>query len=292
VHVEECCQAILVDALPGFDPKRTGWCIDVGVGDFAFYCQTFAHLGYQSAAIEPLPVAKLRTICAQYRIRLVEAALSEHDGSAPLHLGIYADRPNTNMNTLRPDWWGATASVVQVQVMKLHTLLASLDARVVTCLKMDVEGMEPAIIRQLPDLPTRLLPRILQFEYGGGAERGSGQAGWSAPHLAEMLQSLQIVRDCGYKAALVMDGTTGTPPRWLDLQTAALDVETVFEPHARYGNIMCFCEAPDVAAIDAICRPYTDLSTEPPLLLSSESLFRRVLRRVLSYRGRQWPVVD
>jgi FkbM family methyltransferase len=285
MHVEKCCQAVLADVLPGLDPKRAGWCIDAGVGDFAFYCRTFARLGYPSAAVEPLPVDKLRAICLENRVRLFECVLADHDGSVTLYMGMTDDQPDTNLNTLRSDWWGAGPDTLRVQSMTLPTLLSALGAHAVTCLKLDLEGAEPDIIHQLPDLPTHLLPRIVQFEYGGGAKRGSRQAGWTLQAVAEKLECLQLLRQCGYTTALVIDGAAGTHPHWLDIQTVAFDADIVFDTDACYGNIMCFRESPSAAPIDALCARYLDNSAESPLVLPAESIIRRTVRRVLSHRG-------
>ena len=38
MRVEACCQSLLAEILPEIDPKKEGYCIDVGAGTFAFYC--------------------------------------------------------------------------------------------------------------------------------------------------------------------------------------------------------------------------------------------------------------
>ena len=48
MKVEDCCQALLAQILPTVDPQRQGICIDVGVGTFAFYCELFAQLGFET----------------------------------------------------------------------------------------------------------------------------------------------------------------------------------------------------------------------------------------------------
>jgi uncharacterized UPF0146 family protein len=51
VRVEACCQALLEQILPAIDREKTGICLDVGVGTFAFYCKRFARLGFETVAI-------------------------------------------------------------------------------------------------------------------------------------------------------------------------------------------------------------------------------------------------
>src|SRR5437870_7346733 len=138
MQVEECCQSLLAEILPAGDPNRTGVAIDIGVGTFAFYCELFNQIGFRSVAVEPVPNDNLREICRHGDIALVESCVSEIDGTADLFMGTFDGIENLNLNSMRPDWWGVTKRKRVVKSMRLATLLETINARRVTCLKLDV----------------------------------------------------------------------------------------------------------------------------------------------------------
>ena len=100
MRVENCCQALLADLLPTIDPQRSGKCLDVGVGTFAFYCQLFAELGFETIAVEPLPVKKLKQLSEHSQIKLLPMCLSDRDGEQTLYLGKFAGLFNSNFSSL------------------------------------------------------------------------------------------------------------------------------------------------------------------------------------------------
>lgn len=242
MNVEDCCQNLLAKILPIADPNREGVCIDVGVGNFAFYCELFARLGFSSIAVEPLPVPKLREICQHYSITLVEACLSEIDGTQTLYLGTYQGNQNINFCSLVSDWWGASAATIQVKSVTLEKLFSTFQPQPVTCLKVDVEGGESLIIRQLKNLAIAQLPKVVMFEYGGGANRSSGQGGWASKFINATLECLNILKECGYSLTIVVEAQLAKPEKILDLQAIAITPENIFEPDAVWGNIIAFRE--------------------------------------------------
>src|SRR2546421_252028 len=154
MQVEECCRTLLAEILPAVDESRSGLAIDLGVGTFCFYCEMFADIGFTSIAVEPMPTNELKYICARKNITLIPACVSEVNGTVDLFLGNFQGSENLNLNSMRADWWGATKDKREVKSMRLPNLLEMLNAERVTCLKLDVEGIEPVIIEQLPSLPT------------------------------------------------------------------------------------------------------------------------------------------
>jgi FkbM family methyltransferase len=260
MRVEACCQALLEHLLPELDPQRQGFCIDVGVGTFAFYCELFARLGYATVAVEPSPTDKLRAVCQQYPISLIEQCLSDQVGTQTLHLGQFANLANSNFSSLAADWFGASTTTRPVQTLDLATLLNQINpmaTRPVTAFKLDIEGWEAVVIKQFADLPAQLLPQVVMFEYGGGGSRAQGNKGWSPKFFAGTITCLKVLQELGYDFSIMVDYATGTRAKIFDLQSLDLAQETPFYPQAVYGNILCFYQQRfDTAKINHLCAPY------------------------------------
>ena len=286
MHVEECCQALLNEILPEVDSDRTGLAIDIGVGTFAFYCQLFDQLKFKTIAVEPLPNNQLKQLCKHRDIQLLESCISEVDGTVNLYIGSYNGEENLNLNSLRPDWWGSTATAKQVQSMTLSKLLQKIAATNITCMKIDVEGMELSIIQQFLQLTESLLPKVLMFEYGGGGTQEDGQGGWSTELLNATLKSLEILRSLGYGQAILVDLAPDSQEQVVDLQSEKTST-VLFPPQSIYGNIIALrgVQYPE-PKIASICQLYRDNQAVAPQLRVKESLLRRasVKMRQLIYR--------
>ncbi len=286
MHVEECCQALLNEILPEVDSDRSGLAIDIGVGTFAFYCQLFDQLKFKTIAVEPLPNKQLKQLCKYRDIQLLESCISEVDGTVNLYIGSYNGEENLNLNSLRPDWWGSTATAKQVQSMTLSKLLLEIAATNITCIKIDVEGMELSIIQQFSQLPKSLLPKVLMFEYGGGGTQEDGQGGWSTELLDATLKSLEILRSLGYGQAILVDLAPDSQEQVVDLQAEKAST-VLFPPQSIYGNIIALrgVQYPE-PKITSICQLYRDNQAIAPRLRVKESLLRRasVKMRQLIYR--------
>ena len=257
MRVEACCQSLLEHLLPDLDPQRQGLCLDVGVGTFAFYCQLFARLGYATVAVEPTPTEKLRAICQQDSIQLIEQCLSDRVGTQTLHLGQFAHVANSNFSSLAADWFGASAQTRQVPTLDVATLLQRVNATQITAFKLDIEGWEPVVIQQFADLAAPLLPRVVMFEYGGGSSRQKGDKGWSPKFLAGTVDCLRTLQQRGYGDSIMIDYAPGTAPKLFDLQQLRLDQELPFYPNGVYGNLICFYQHQVSAArVNQLCAPY------------------------------------
>lgn len=245
MRVEACCQSVLAEILPILDPNREGVCIDVGVGTFAFYCERFARLGFNTVAVEPLPVKKLQTICQRYNIRLIKTCLSDIDGVQNLYIGKFLGLFNHNFNSLSPDWFGASSDIKQVKSMTLSSLLASLDAQKITCIKLDVEGWESQIIKQFDELPCSLFPKVIMFEYGGGTSKRNAKRGWSPKFLQATSDCLRTLKQCGYSLSVMIDYAYSAKETIFDLQSSNLDINALIPNTSIYGNIISFKEWTD-----------------------------------------------
>jgi FkbM family methyltransferase len=237
MRVEACCTALLKAMLPAIDPQRQGHCIDVGVGTFAFYCDLFAQLGFPTVAVEPVPIPKLRQLCQRRQIQLMEVCLSDQTGTQPFYGGQFARLGNKNFNSLAPDWFGSSAQSQLINTLSLGDFLEAIAPPQITCLKLDIEGWEPVVLKQWADLPTPLLPKVTMFEYGGGTDRQAGEKGWSPKFLSGTLQCLETLKQCGYGLSIRVDYAHGTLPHLFDLQTTT-PTPALFPPTAVYGNII------------------------------------------------------
>ncbi|MEA5579600.1 FkbM family methyltransferase [Anabaena sp. UHCC 0451] len=257
MRVESCCQSLLAEIISEIDPKKTGFCIDVGVGTFAFYCEVFAKLGYPTIAVEPLPVKKLRQLTEIYPIQLIESCLSNIDGKQLLYLGNFAGLFNSNFSSLSPDWFGSSQKTKEVESITLSTLLKRIQPTEITCLKLDIEGWEFNVIEQLPYIDHALLPKVVMFEYGGGVNKNQGKKGWSKEFLEKTWKCLAILKKCGYQSSIMIDFAPDSQERIFDLQTLNLADEQLFNNQSVYGNIISLKDNTiSEAKIHGVCQSY------------------------------------
>lgn len=257
MRVEPCCQALLAEIIQEIDPQREGFCIDVGVGTFAFYCEIFARLGYPTIAVEPLPIKKLKQISETYSIQLIESCLSNIDGKQMLYLGNFAGFFNSNFSSLSPEWFGSSQKTKEVESIRLSTLLERIKATKVTCLKLDIEGWEFNVIEQLPYIDNTLLPNVIMFEYGGGVNKKQGQKGWSKDFSEKTLNCLKILKNCGYQSSFIIDFAPRSQERFFDLQSFNLEENQLFDEQSVYGNIITLKDANiSEAKIQKVCQTY------------------------------------
>ena len=257
MRVEACCQRILSYVLPLVDEKREGICIDVGVGTFAFYCEMFSMLGFKTVAVEPLPVEGVRVLCQYDSITLIEACLSDVNGTKTIHLGNVAAGCDSNYASLEADWFGVSTETREVQSLTLPKLLLNLNAQKVTCLKLDIEGAESTVITKLRELPKAWLPSVVMFEYGGGDSREKGRYGWSPKYAKATMECIGALKECGYNCSIMIDSALDTEARIFDLESSNLEPDLIFYPNGGYGNIIAFRDfhiAQD--EVTKVCDPY------------------------------------
>lgn len=258
MRVEPCCQALLAAFLPEVDPQRQGVCIDVGVGTFAFYCQIFAELNFTSLAIEPLPVKALKKLEKHPKLTLLPVCLSDQDGEQTLYVGKFAGIFNSNFSSLSPQWFGASGQARQVPTLTLQSLIDQEKIEQITCLKLDIEGWEWAVIKQLKDLKSFLLPAVVMFEYGGGVNRGQNQKGWSPEFFQNTLNILELLKILGYGQGILLDFAPDCQEITFDLnQLQVSELEKLFPLESVYGNIIIFKNyRPKENQLSQICQLY------------------------------------
>lgn len=281
MQVEECSQAILKEFLPILDTKRAGVCIDIGVGTFAFFCELFSRLGFQTIAVEPLPVESLQRLCSRQKIRLIESCISNHDGVCSMYIGIYQGERNLNLSSISPDWWGGSEERIEVNSLTLSSLLADLDLSKITCIKIDVEGSEPVIIKQFIQIPKHLLPTIVIFEYGGGGSKQSGHGGWIENYLNGTIDCLKILKGLGYELVIKLDSSPESIDEYFNLANTELTPETLFEPHNIYGNFIAFRGSPiEIELLKTVCQSYHDSTLGLPAQLPAMGLWNSFIRKI------------
>ncbi|OCR01909.1 hypothetical protein BCD67_05340 [Oscillatoriales cyanobacterium USR001] len=271
MRVEACCQRILSHVLPIVDGNREGICIDVGVGTFAFYCEMFAMLGFKTVAVEPLPVDGVRVLCQYDGITLIEACLSDVNGTKTIHLGNVAAGLDSNYASLEPDWFGVSTETREVQSLTLSKLLLNFNAEKVTCLKLDIEGAESTVIRAFRELPKAWLPSVVMFEYGGWSTRATGQNGWSPKFFGATMECLNALKECGYGFSVMVDNALDTEAKVFDLQTSNLEPDNIFYQNGGYGNIISFrnLTLPE-DEVRKICSPYYEISPSNSINIGTE----------------------
>jgi len=284
MHVEECCQALLAEILPAIDSSRSGLAIDIGVGNFALYCLLFDQLRFKAVAIEPLPSESLRKLCKYRNIKLLENCVSDQDGIVDLYIG-----KDTNLNSIRSDWWGCTGEKKQINSVTFLGLIDSINASEISCVKIDVEGIEYSIIKQFSGLKTPLLPKVLMFEYGGGGTKENQEGGWSKETFTNTLDSLNLLKSLGYNQTIFIEYSPGSQEKIVSLNSIdSNDLTYIFADESVYGNIITLRDSYffDETIISKICQPYRDNELAPPSLVIMESLSVRFLRRLRSFFNR------
>ena len=255
--VEGCCLFLLNNILPRIDSKREGICIDVGVGTFAFYCEMFSMLGFETVAVEPLPIKSLRSLCEWHKIKLIEGCLSDINGPQKLYVGTWANDVNFNFSSLEPDWFGSSTETRKVQSLTLLKLLSKVKPKKLACLKIDIEGMELSVVKQFLDLPKSLLPKVVMFEYGGASSRSEGKNGWSDKFLKSTMVCLSVLKECGYSFSIMVDAVKDMKEKIFNLQFSDIDPDSIFPFNASYGNIVLLRDVHfDEKKIAEVCSLY------------------------------------
>lgn len=229
--VEQNTWNYLSDHITRLDPDRLGWCIDAGVGDGDYYFEWFKGLGYPTLAIEPLPTSEARRILEESGVRFLEVALGAADSIALMHTA-------RNIHALDKGLWGESEDSHSVVVQTWETTLFQAGITRITALKLDIEGSEGAVIRQLPGKPT---PGVVSFEFGGVWARSSGRGSWSMTKEAELLRSLRHLHGMDYREGVVI--SSGDSDRLLPIALERrMDIDALFPLDTNWGNIVVWME--------------------------------------------------
>lgn len=172
--------------------RPAGICIDVGIGEQDFYFEWFANMGYKVVAIDPVISEYVEQLCNQSHAVLIRKALSRGAGVATLHY-----THNNQIRALTPVWGNDTTC--EVPTISLPELWSELGEPAIAALKLDIEGMEPVIIQQLPDIGA--VPCVVAFEIGGLYPFSTGAGRWQDDAWIEVMEAIVTLWDLGYKEA-------------------------------------------------------------------------------------------
>ena len=226
--------------LKKYDKKKVGVAIEIGVGTFNFYFEVFHHAGYKTYAIEPLPTANLKKIININKIDLIEACILDYEGTVNIYSGIFKNSDCMDVSSVNQDWWGINekSKVIVVNSTTLKKIIKKYKINAITYIKIDTEGSEYSIIKQLVDFEKRLLPKIIEFEYGGGAIKNSGIGGWGLDYMTKTLGCVSTCYNLGYKYVLLFESVNENPIEFnLD---ELMNYEEIFQDNYVYGNIIMF----------------------------------------------------
>ena len=286
MHVEDCCQALLAELLIPYKGSNDSYAIEIGCGTFAFYCELFDKLGLKSVAVEPLPVKELKDLCYYRGIPLVESCVADHDGLIDLYIGSFQENENFNLNSTRPNWWGATSTVKTVKSMTLQSLINEFSMKSINCLKIDIEGAEYSVLKQMSEISSLLIPKVLMFEYGGGGTFESQQGGWKEEFLQDTINILNFLHTLGYQKIIKIDSEQGSKEKIWHLSDIATESKTIFDSGNIYGNIIAISDNDFFSEnkIHQTCENYRDNETTPLALNIQEPLLKLLLRRLRRLR--------
>ena len=103
---------------------------------------------------------------AEPRFTLIEAGLSDHDGTLP----FYADAPGSGLGSIHKrdlSLYGMRHDYVEdVEVISWRTFRERYTSDPIDILKLDIEGHEFQVLSSIPD-EDRNATKLIQFEFGG-----------------------------------------------------------------------------------------------------------------------------
>jgi hypothetical protein len=138
------------------------------------------------------------------------------------------------------DWWGIgeKSNVSEVNCFTLGKIIEEYNVNAITYIKIDTEGSEHLIIKQLVNFEESLLPKIIEFEYGGGAIKSTGVGGWKSDYFNKTLNCISICHKLGYEYLLLFNSVSDYP---IEFNLSELSsYEEIFRDNYVYGNIIMF----------------------------------------------------
>lgn len=219
------------DHIQRLDPDRLGWCVDVGIGDDDYYFEWFFKLGYPTLAIEPLPTDKATRAIEQSKVAFIQTALGNRDGETTLYSAH-------GIHSLHEGLWGDSEASQRVTVHTWRYITELVGITRIAALKLDIEGSEGIVIRQLWDCP---LPDVLSFEFGGVWQRASRQGQWTAQRETQLLLNLRELWRLGYRQGVVISSGDSDKVLPITLERR-MDIEALFSPDCGWGNIVVWRE--------------------------------------------------
>jgi FkbM family methyltransferase len=174
-------QSVNLSDLPRQYGAKPPMFLDIG-GNLGYYTFLFAHAGYNTITIEPMPrnrAAIEATLCLNpqwaHRVRLVAAAVGDQE-SAKLNCRIKSHTLQNLGNAIlrcQPEPFGpcppelGTAGCVDIPAGPLDDILTKINPEAIDVVKVDIEEFECTMMKGARSLFTRYHPRLVQFEMSG-----------------------------------------------------------------------------------------------------------------------------
>jgi len=243
MDVENIIIKIVPDLLRVYDKNKQGVAIDVGVGTFNFYFKTFAESGYDTFAIEPLPSDLLLSLFKRYKkVKHIEACLLDKEGQIEIFTGTFNNEDCTDVSSINRDWWGVSekSSSKMVNCITLQHMISEYNIQEITYFKVDTEGSEYSILSQLNSIDFKFLPKIIEFEYGGGSTKKEKIGGWDDKYFSGTVNTISLLASLGYKYLLLFERENEKIKEFiLDENT---NPSSIFEDYFVYGDIIMLKE--------------------------------------------------
>ncbi|MBC6112184.1 FkbM family methyltransferase [Pedobacter fastidiosus] len=227
-------QSIINKLTEYFDPTKKGFAIEIGIGTDNFYCVEYKKSGLKCIAIDPIPHQPFVNIARELNINFEKVCIYDFEGEITFYSNELTDLSSINEN-----WWGIDKKNKQnVQAILFQTLLDKYSIINITFLKVDTEGTEFEILKQLEGINPTRLPCIIEFEYGGGGLKKNGINGWSHEYFNKVIKILHILKRLGYEQGLILESN--------EIENLFFDVnkvtsfESLFKNHFEYGNLIIF----------------------------------------------------
>ena len=226
------------------DASKNGAAIEIGVGTDNFYSLVYKKMGFHTIAVDPIAYPPFVALAKQNGIVYDESCIYQKDGQTVIYTSQTSD-----LSSLYNHWWGVNAGkskIIKSQTLK--TFLANYNIAKISFLKVDTEGSEYEILQQFQGQPETLLPRVLEFEYGGGALKKDAQGGWAPAFFQKTILILQLLKEFGYQEAIIFDSVE-LEPIIFSLHNHT-NFEELFKPDFEYGNLIAFRES--ISQIDTL----------------------------------------
>jgi len=160
--------------------------------------------------VEPLPSSELLAKIKEYNIDFLKGCIYLTNSKIDFYTGYFQNESFDDVSSVHSDWWGVTNESVKLCVPSytFKYLIDTFHVNAITYLKIDTEGSEWEIIQQLNNNLRIELPKIVQFEYGGGSLKKENKDGWSEYYFNKTIDSLNHLKTLGYNHILLFEANS------------------------------------------------------------------------------------
>ncbi|MGZ3757414.1 MAG: FkbM family methyltransferase [Mucilaginibacter sp.] len=216
------------------DLKREGFAIEIGVGTANFYSLLYKELGFNTIAVDPIAYLPFLVLANEKGVIFDESCIYLTNGEQVIYTSALSD-----LSSLHNNWWGIDKNESKtIKSQDLETFLKKHKVENISFLKVDTEGSEYEILQQFTKLNTALLPKVVEFEYGGGGFKKNKEGGWSSAFFNKSLLTLDLLKKLGYEEALIFD-SIDLEPIFFSFDDYE-DFNNLFKPEFEYGNLIAF----------------------------------------------------